>query len=154
MTSVSTPTGATIVQLSMWRFWLTFFSSAVVVLTLWSLRRIRDDRRLIWAGIQLALLPLCWTSAGHWAFQTAYWLVHFGVWTQLPLLILMGFAVGANGVGNIWFLVLAGFLYPDVDLLRWVVLPALISAIVVNFGLVKRARISETAFVDANGQPR
>lgn len=125
-------------MLRSWRTAIAIYIAVQYVTMLWASQALKASQRVAYLVRSLILLPLAWTKIGEWWYRLCHLVIQQGEWGILAAAIVFMLA-GISGVGNLMMLVLTSFIFLDIDMLRYLVVPSLISATLLNIITLSQA---------------
>jgi hypothetical protein len=121
-----------------WRLYATIFLAVEYVILIWA--RARTAERNVGWGVMSTIVVglLAFTKVGQWLYQIFLWAFALGPVAK-GLFLLLGALSGLAGVGNVTALVIGGYVYHDMDVLFWILLPSMIISVFALIPKVWRA---------------
>lgn len=128
-------------ELQSWRFWMGLIIGVQYIMMLYATHKTRDQNRFGGLILNLVGVPFLWSKLGEWAYRLTAWIFGWGLVGKIFLVVGGGLS-GGFGVGNLGLYILAGFLFKNVELLKYGVLPSLVSSMIFNLYIFSKIKES------------
>jgi hypothetical protein len=123
-------------ELEKWQQALGIALAVQIIIWLIALPKTRQGGRVARLVLMIFVVLLAWTKLGEWAYQLLTIVMDSGI-VGKAIIVILGFLSGLQGVGNYFVYVLA-YLFNDLPLLQFCVLPSVIVAFPVLWMLLQR----------------
>ena len=127
-------------ELSSWRIALVIAAGVEWLLSLIMAAKL-ENKNIVAGEVVTALsTPFCWTVFGEWGYWLAAWIGGLG-WGGLVFLAIGASITGLSvpGGSTLSLLVSAGFIFQDIELLKYVILPGVITSGIMSISLMIKA---------------